>query len=88
MTIPVGSTDLEPVSEPAPDPPPTVFYHSSYQDVDQYPSRVADMVGYWAEAQLFGGVVLFDRGIDDQGVCTFCPLRNLSLYSLLFLSWY
>lgn len=42
-------------------PAPTMFYHTWYQDSDQYPNGVADIVGYWAEARIFGGVVLFDR---------------------------
>ncbi|KAG8167020.1 hypothetical protein KVR01_002709 [Diaporthe batatas] len=32
-----------------------------YKDIEQYPHGVADAVGYWAEAQIFGGVILFDR---------------------------
>lgn len=40
---------------------PTLFMHGWYQAFEQYPHGVADMVGYWAEAQIFGGVVLFDR---------------------------
>lgn len=36
---------------------PTPFYHPDYQDHDQYPLEVADSVGYWAEYQMFGGVV-------------------------------
>ncbi|RAQ73506.1 hypothetical protein COH20_005048 [Aspergillus flavus] len=40
----------------------TWFYHSDYLDYDQYPLGVPDVVGYWAEKQVFGGVVLFDRG--------------------------
>lgn len=35
--------------------------HKNYRDFEQYPNGVADIVGYWAEAQIFGGVVLFDR---------------------------
>ncbi|KAK3896976.1 hypothetical protein C8A05DRAFT_20170 [Staphylotrichum tortipilum] len=42
-------------------PPPTLFRHGWYQDHDQYPRGLADTVGYWAEAQILGGVVLFDR---------------------------
>jgi hypothetical protein len=41
---------------------PTAFFHGSYVDSDQYPNGVADVVGYWAEAKIFGGVVVFDRG--------------------------
>ncbi|KAI1020993.1 hypothetical protein LB503_009995 [Fusarium chuoi] len=32
--------------------------------VDQYPNGAADTAGYWAEARIFGGVVVFDRGKD------------------------
>lgn len=47
--------------------PPTPFIACSYQFVGQYPDGVADLVGYWAEDQIFGGVVLFERlGGDDQ----------------------
>jgi len=41
--------------------PPTLFNHQWYLDHKQYPDGVADMVGYWAEARILGGVVLFDR---------------------------
>ncbi|KAK4032174.1 hypothetical protein C8A01DRAFT_50975 [Parachaetomium inaequale] len=41
---------------------PTPFYHRSYLAHEQYPNGVADIVGYWAEAKIFGGVVIFDRG--------------------------
>lgn len=40
---------------------PSMFFHKQYLDYDQYPDGVADIVGYWAEARIFGGVVLFDR---------------------------
>jgi hypothetical protein len=45
---------------------PTDFYHTEYLDWEQYPQGVADMAGYWAEFELFGGVVVFDRG--ESGV--------------------
>ncbi|KAK4224907.1 hypothetical protein QBC38DRAFT_283397 [Podospora fimiseda] len=41
---------------------PTPFYHRRYIDFDQYPNDIADIVGYWAEARIFGGVVVFNRG--------------------------
>ena len=41
--------------------PLTLFWHAWYHDYDQYPEGLADVVGYWAEARIFGGVVLFDR---------------------------
>ncbi|KLO94908.1 uncharacterized protein LW93_3600 [Fusarium fujikuroi] len=43
---------------------PTAFAHGPYIAVDQYPNGAADTVGYWAEARIFGGVVVFDRGED------------------------
>ena len=65
----------------APEPPPTVFYHFCYRNVGQYPRGVADIVGYWAEARLFGGVVVFDRGEDETGVRSFAPLSSVALTS-------
>ncbi|OGM39285.1 hypothetical protein ABOM_012051 [Aspergillus bombycis] len=44
----------------------TWFCHSEYLDHDQYPLKVSDVVGYWAEKQVFGGTVLFDRGETDD----------------------
>ncbi|KAF4345044.1 hypothetical protein FBEOM_918 [Fusarium beomiforme] len=41
---------------------PTVFCHSFYTGVERYPNGDADTVGYWAEAKIFGGVLVFDRG--------------------------
>ncbi|XEV03769.1 hypothetical protein FSHL1_009056 [Fusarium sambucinum] len=42
--------------------PPSAFFHTSYTYIDQYPQGLADVVGYWAEGQIFGGVVVFDCG--------------------------
>ncbi|KAK4233174.1 hypothetical protein C8A03DRAFT_48199 [Achaetomium macrosporum] len=39
----------------------TLFCHPWYRDYDQYPEGIGDCVGYWAEARIFGGVVLLDR---------------------------
>lgn len=47
---------------------PTDFYHTEYLDWEQYPQGVADMAGYWAEFELFGGVVVFDRRESDVEV--------------------
>ncbi|KAM0541869.1 hypothetical protein ACHAPJ_013059 [Fusarium lateritium] len=46
--------------------PPTAFVHRSYIYHEQYPSGIADVVGYWAEGMIFGGVVVFDRGETEQ----------------------
>jgi hypothetical protein len=61
------SWDDEPPEESSgyplyPTPPwKTLFTHPYYGAEDQYPEGRADVVGYWAEDQIFGGVVLFDR---------------------------
>lgn len=47
---------------------PTAFCHTFYTAVEQYPNGVADVVGYWAEARIFGGVMLFDRGESETEV--------------------
>lgn len=45
---------------------PTPFSVLFYS-MQNYPDGLADMAGYWAEEQIFGGVVLFGRG-DETGV--------------------
>lgn len=37
------------------------FYHTSYRQFKRYPFGLLDVVGYWAEMELFGGVLLFER---------------------------
>lgn len=49
-------------------PPPTLFWNGKYVDSSRYPNGLADVVGYWAETQIFGGVVLFDRGESEEEV--------------------
>ncbi|KAH7121478.1 hypothetical protein EDB81DRAFT_766293 [Dactylonectria macrodidyma] len=48
------------------DPPVAAFFHKAYQSAEQYPRGLADVVGYWAEGKIFGGVVVFDRGETEQ----------------------
>lgn len=43
-------------------PPVTLFYHQAYRLKERYPNGIGDIVGYWAENRILGGVVLFDRG--------------------------
>jgi hypothetical protein len=50
----------------------TLFSHPYYGAKNQYADGLADVVGYWAEDQIFGGVVLFDRSqtwrdLDGEG---------------------
>lgn len=40
------------------------FYHSCFMDINRYPRGLLDVAGYWAELQILGGVLLFDRGDD------------------------
>ncbi len=44
------------------------FGHPEYRMTEQYPDGEHDVVGYWAENRIFGGVVLLDRSDswDDQ----------------------
>ena len=68
-------------------PPPTLFRHRWYRDYDQYPNGVADGVGYWAEARILGGVILFDRrepgsAPDVKVFSTFKPKENCELTGL------
>lgn len=49
-------------------PPATLFWHGSFRDSHRYPNGVAELAGYWAETQIFGDVVLFDRGDTGEEV--------------------
>ena len=40
-------------------------FHPDYVHFKDYPRGLLDVVGYWAEAQVFGGVLLFNRS--DSG---------------------
>lgn len=69
---------------------PTFFLHNQYKDIDQYPGGVADAVGYWAEAQIFSGVILFDRRQQHGASKNVSPFKSLcfnnnspSLYSAI-----
>jgi hypothetical protein len=67
-------------------PPPwnILFSHPYYVAQSQYPDSLADVVGYWAEDRIFGGVVLFDRSqtwrrCDGEGPGA--PEPNLYMHS-------
>ncbi|KAK4170839.1 hypothetical protein QBC36DRAFT_341183 [Triangularia setosa] len=50
-------------------PPPcqSPFFHNPYYlDRDIYPEGNADVVGYWVEARILGGVVVFDRRAEES----------------------
>ena len=46
-----------------------VDFHDCYISFQEYPFGLLDVVGYWAETQLFGGVLVFDRGDSGSEVC-------------------
>lgn len=46
-------------------PRPTLFSHHADLDADIYPEGVADIVGYWSEDRILGGVEVFDRRAED-----------------------
>ncbi|KAI9830713.1 MAG: hypothetical protein M1819_005377 [Sarea resinae] len=66
-------------------PKPTELYHPEYMDYDQYPNGVADIVGYWAEYRLFGGVILFDRG-ESGAECNDVFIHPVQYYRVYKLS--
>src|SRR5690349_9609305 len=47
-------------------PRPILFSHHGYMAHDVYPDGLADMVGYWAEDRILGGVTVFDRQAEEQ----------------------
>lgn len=68
---------LPPPLKPAPVQPKLVeLFHPSYTYWENYPHGLADIVGYWVEYRLFGGVVLFDRG--ENGLAVGLPNLQVS----------
>lgn len=54
-------------------------------DYLRYPRGKADVVGYWTEGKIFGGVVVFDRGETDREVSfgDQTPVFHISEYHTL-----
>lgn len=44
------------------------FYHTKYKRFQDFPFGLLNVVGYWAETELFGGVVLFEHSEGGSGV--------------------
>lgn len=65
-------------------PWPTMFTHPNFVAMEQYPNGVADMVGYWTENRILGGVAIFDRSRDwnddapEPNVFFQCSRRNVT----------
>ena len=68
---------------------PTPFCHPEYVMADQYPDGDADVVGYWAENRIFGGVVLLDRSDswDDRRNPEPNVFLHSSYYDVTFRVW-
>ncbi|KAJ5116047.1 hypothetical protein N7456_000395 [Penicillium angulare] len=62
---------------------PTYLYHVNYVVHEQYPMGVADMVGYWVEYRVLGGVVLFDRGESENEVGNRLRVLQFEVFQLL-----
>lgn len=56
--------ELHPLPAHAASAKPTLpdFSHPKYLNYRAYPRGLADLVGYWAEMRIFGGVVIFEHG--------------------------
>ncbi|KAF5585299.1 hypothetical protein FPCIR_8380 [Fusarium pseudocircinatum] len=64
-------------------PKPTMFIASQFTAHDRYPNGVDDMVGYWAENRILGGVALFDHsqawtGDDEPNVYFQCTRARVT----------
>lgn len=59
------------------------FYHLSYREYEQYPFGLLNVVGYWAETQILGGVLIFDRGETGFEVCCPCNPSFTNVYGSL-----
>ncbi|KAG9259086.1 uncharacterized protein F5Z01DRAFT_642277 [Emericellopsis atlantica] len=76
--------------------PYTAFVQREFHDPDRYPHGLADAAAYWLEGEIFGGVMLFDRGQSDtdckaiwmqghriHGACTLYPPTTVQLDALI-----
>ncbi|KAF5622168.1 uncharacterized protein FTJAE_11029 [Fusarium tjaetaba] len=64
-------------------PKPTMFIATQFTAHDRYPNGVDDMVGYWAENRILGGVALFDHsqawtGGDEPNVYFQCTRARVT----------
>ncbi|KAF5544031.1 hypothetical protein FPHYL_11138 [Fusarium phyllophilum] len=64
-------------------PKPTMFIATQFTAHDRYPNGVDDMVGYWAENRILGGVALFDHsqawtGDDEPNVYFQCTRARVT----------
>ncbi|KAK4043659.1 hypothetical protein C8A01DRAFT_43415 [Parachaetomium inaequale] len=55
------------------------FTHPSYDNLSSYPKRAGDVVGYWAEGRILGGVVSFAASEDPEPNPSLCSDRTSGL---------
>ena len=48
------------------------FYNTDYRHFQEYPFGLLNVVGYWAETEIFGGVLLFEHDEIGSGVPYSC----------------
>ena len=65
-------------------PPPTIFAHWGYKDHEIYPEAEADMVGYWAEDRILGGVPAFDRKAGGEHANVYFHASRFNVTSRIF----
>lgn len=53
----------------------TPFIVSPYRFPEDFPDGIADVVAYWAEFYIFGGIVLFERGESAEEVSLNIPVN-------------
>lgn len=56
------------------------FYHTNYRRFENYPFGLLNVVGYWAETEIFGGVVLFER-VESGSDVQLIPLSSCRTYT-------
>lgn len=67
VIVPPKSPAIDPQAYAVTVPPrPTLFNHPYYVGLEIYPEGLADIVGYWAEDRIVGGIVLFNRRADPR----------------------
>lgn len=64
-------------------PWPTMFIKTNFIAYEQYPNGIDDIVGYWAENRILGGVALFDHSQqweadDEPNVYFLCTRANVT----------
>lgn len=70
--------ELHPLPTNSIEPTLPDFSHPKYLNYRTYPRGAADLVGYWAELRIFGGVVVFEHGNPPEEVRCFLEFSPIS----------